>query len=107
MIDYVAIGRRIKKQRKKCKISQSLLAEKINVSVNYISKIECGRTKISLTRLDEIAGIIEISLESLIIGSSTASTDYFSHELSELIKDWPPSKRQKLYSLIEFYNNLP
>ena len=39
-IDYVAIGKRIQKFRRKLKMSQERLAEQINVSVPHMSNIE-------------------------------------------------------------------
>ncbi|MBQ9314010.1 MAG: helix-turn-helix transcriptional regulator, partial [Clostridia bacterium] len=45
MINYVAIGRRVKKFRLQANITQSTLAEKLGVSISYISQIECGTTE--------------------------------------------------------------
>ena len=41
-IDYKIIGKRIKERRKICQITQETLAEKLGVSVGYISQIERG-----------------------------------------------------------------
>lgn len=42
MINYVAIGRRVKKYRNQANMTQSELAEKLNISVSYVSQIERG-----------------------------------------------------------------
>ena len=40
MVDYVAIGRRVKKYRLQAKLTQSDLAEKLDVSVGFVSQID-------------------------------------------------------------------
>ena len=53
-IDYKIIGKRIKERRKICQITQETLAEKLGVSVGYISQIERG---IAHANLDTLANI--------------------------------------------------
>lgn len=55
MVNYAAIGQRVKKYRTKAHLTQSELAEALDVSTGYISQIECGHTQVSLNRLDSIA----------------------------------------------------
>ena len=57
-IDYKLIGERIKKIRKACGLTQEILAEKLNVSIGYISQVERGITKISLDLLAAISSIL-------------------------------------------------
>ena len=47
-MDYVAVGRRIRAQRKKLSLSQEELAEMVNISTVHMSHIETGYTKLSL-----------------------------------------------------------
>ena len=53
-IDYAAIGRRIRSARKKAKLTQEQLAEKIDVTPQHVSAIETGKTKLSLPALIRI-----------------------------------------------------
>ena len=39
-VDYKLIGSRIKAERKKLGITQEVLAEKLDVSIGYVSQIE-------------------------------------------------------------------
>lgn len=50
MMDYYAIGQRIRKIRKAHKLSQETLSERIGISVTHMSHIETGNTKLSLPR---------------------------------------------------------
>ena len=53
-IDYKIIGERLKKARLSKKLTQENLAESLNISIAYLSRIETGTTKINLKRLNEI-----------------------------------------------------
>ena len=57
-LDYTIIGERIKLARTKKKLTQENLAEKLDVSVPYLSRVECGDTFINLKRLNQICEIL-------------------------------------------------
>lgn len=57
-LDYTLIGERIKLARAKEKLTQEKLAEKLDVSVAYLSRIECGDAFINLKRLNQICEIL-------------------------------------------------
>lgn len=56
----------IRKIREFRNYTQDYLAAKLNISQNAYSKIELGYSSITLNRLINIAGILEISLVELI-----------------------------------------
>ena len=62
-IDYTSIGIRIAKRRKEAGIKQNILAEKIGISNNYLSGIECGNEKPSLEILIKICNIFHQMFE--------------------------------------------
>lgn len=100
MLDYKAIGRRIALYRKKAKITQGLLAEKLDVSDGYISQIERGTAKISLSRLDEISDILNIEIAYLLSDKSASSDSYINTEIYEIIKDWDSENVNILINLL-------
>ena len=53
-VDFKLIGKRIQEKRKELKKTQEDLAEYLDVSVGYVSNMERGTTKISLTTLVNI-----------------------------------------------------
>ena len=61
MIDYSAIGRRIKTARLSCGMTQEKLAEQTGLSLPHISNIETGHTKLSLPTMVEIANALSVS----------------------------------------------
>ena len=60
-LNYSIIGVRLKKARINKKITQQKLAEMLDVSVPYISRIECASTNLSLKRLSETSNKAQIS----------------------------------------------
>lgn len=88
MLDYKAIGRRIKYYRKQCGITQADVAERMHVENGYISQIERGVTQISLKRLGEMADILNVDIALLVSDTDYSSKTYAFSELTETIKNW-------------------
>ena len=84
-IDYVAIGERIKKARKEMNYTQECLAEKLEVSIGYISQVERGITKISLDLLGAVSSILKKDIAYFVSGSNISAENYL---LSEITADF-------------------
>ncbi|MDE5741385.1 MAG: helix-turn-helix domain-containing protein [Oscillospiraceae bacterium] len=67
-MDMIAIGGRIKAERKRLGISQERLAETVSVSPHYIYEIERGMKAMSLETLINIINALEISADYLLFG---------------------------------------
>lgn len=93
--DYNIIGKRIKAKRTAAHLTQEQLAEYLNISVAFLSRVERGSTAINLKRLTQIADILGISPAELLTGSNTNSKEYLKLEFSEVL-DKCNSKQQKL-----------
>ena len=65
MLDFKAIGRRVRYYRQKRGFTQEELAFMVHSSASYISHIERAVKKPSLEKLAEIAEAFEISIEEL------------------------------------------
>ena len=57
---------KIKILRKKLGISQFAMAEKLGISQNAFSKIELGKSELTLNRLYQVADILEMNVLDLI-----------------------------------------
>lgn len=98
-LDYKIIGERIRKARVDSNLTQENLAEKLDVSVAFVSRIECGTTHINLTRLSEICSILNIDEGQIINGVSTDSKNYLSDEFNELLKTCPKETQKLIYDV--------
>jgi transcriptional regulator with XRE-family HTH domain len=65
---YKQIGRKVAYYRRLRNLTQEALAQKINISTSYLSKIECGNypKSVSLSVLMAIAGGLNIELYLLL-----------------------------------------
>ncbi len=90
------LGRRIKKERLKRGITQEQLAEKVDISVNFMSLIENGRN-MSVETLANIAVALGVTVDYLLSDTVNVETDVISeqivHNLATLNED------EKLYFL--------
>lgn len=98
-LNYSIIGVRLRQARMDKKITQEQLAEKMDVSVAYISRIERGSTAINLKRLSELCSILEVSEGEILNGVSTDSQSYLSSDFNDLLKNCPPEKIDLIYNV--------
>ena len=73
-------------------MTQENIAEYLDISVSYVSRVERAAVKISLETLVRIAGFLDTSLACLIDGTITDRSDYLSGELAEVINGFSPAK---------------
>lgn len=100
-LNYIALGKRIKHHRKAANISQEMMAELIDKSVQHISNIERGHTKASLATIVDIANALNVSLNDLACDSLKNSGNSYSHEFSRLIKDCDEDTYRKINSAVK------
>ena len=103
-LDYNIIGERLKKARTDKGLTQEKLAEKLDVSIAFLSRIERGSSHISLKRLSQICDILQISEGSILNGSSNSSNSYLSSEFGELLKNTTPEKQKLIYKMAKVIN---
>lgn len=65
-MDYVKLGIQVKNARTKQGITQAKLAEMTGYSVQHISHVETGNTKLSVELLVELANALNVSLDQLL-----------------------------------------
>ena len=62
---YRNLGQNIKNRRKELGLTQQQLADKMNMSPNFVGKIEVAFSKPSLDTLIEIADVLETTVSDL------------------------------------------
>ena len=98
-IDYKIIGTRIKKERKSSKLSQEELAEILDISSSFQSRMERGATKISLDMLGRISEALNIPLSLLVTGVAESSVNFLDDELSSVTNDFNPTEKRLLLDI--------
>lgn len=74
-IDYTAVGKKIREQRNKLKITQEQLAEMCNISPSYIGHIERGSRSLSVNTAVQLCSVLGIGLDFLFLDSAKESDE--------------------------------
>lgn len=111
MIDYSSIGKRIQKIRRSRGITQETLAEKVNVSIPHISRIENGFSSPSLQTLVDICNVLGITIDNLMQDSLPAARPNMSRRLEAILADCSTAElafiENVLPALLREIRNLP
>lgn len=98
-IDFCIIGSRLKQARIDAGLTQQEMAEKTNLSVAFISRVERGTSHINLKRLSEFCSILHVSEGYILNGSSDEDAKYLYDEFNNILKKCSPEKQKLIYKL--------
>lgn len=98
-VDYSIIGLRLKKARLNSHLTQQELAEKMNLSVAYISRVERGSSHINLKRLSQFSSILGVSEGYILSGTSDSKDNYLYTEFNEVLQKCSPEKQKLIYNI--------
>ncbi len=101
VIDYDAIGMRIKIARIKAKITQEVLANESGFSTVHISNIENGNAKMSLASIIRIANALSVSVDELLCDNVVHSKHVFNKEAQEALADCSPYEIRILVDILK------
>ena len=101
-IDYILLGENIKKHRKSEKLSQSTLAEIVNVSVSYISRIECGKNHASLELLVNICEALGTTLAEVMTGNQGNFPEEYLIEFTQIMNGCTTDDKRLLIEICSY-----
>lgn len=99
MIDYRIIGQRIQKARMGLGMTQEVLAEKVQISTNYLSKIETGKERPNLEMLAKLSVAIDGSLAELLTGV-VEGRQYLQKDIADILSSCPAEKIRLIYDVV-------
>jgi len=106
VINYRLIGQRIKARRVERGLTQENIAEYLNISVSYVSRVERAAVKISLETLVKIAIYLEIEVAYLIEGTVIASIEYLHSDLAETISGFTAAQMNLLLDMAKIIKGI-
>jgi len=98
-LDFTIIGQRLKKARIDKDMTQENLAEKLDISVAFLSRVERGLSHVNLKRLSQICAILDISEGYILNGAASTSEQYLISEFNELLSNCSPEKQKLIYKI--------
>ncbi len=102
MINKSAIGKIIQKLRKDKNLTQEELAEKIDLSTNYLSKVERGLSVLNAEAFLKMADVLKFSLEDFGINTNSK----LDASKNELINKILSSSDKEIKAYSELLNTL-
>jgi len=110
-IDYVSLGKNIRKHRNSADLTQEQLAEVVGCSDRHIGKIENGQNIPSFDVIAAIADALNVGIDRLRHGDQPECTDYFIQELVALTEHFDGKDKlmaiamvKAIVSIIKEYN---
>ena len=109
-LDYRIISKRIKEARKLANLTQEELAEKIDISTNAVAKLEANLMTASLKTLINIANILNIDINYLLIDEKSKNKEDTSKDifLNSLISNLSEKDKDLIIHIInglKIYSN--
>ena len=92
-MDYITLGRNIRKFRLLRSMRQEDLAVQCNCGNSHIGQIENGRGIPSLEMTVKIANALHVTVDQLITESYVNPEKVYLKEISERLEDYPVAKK--------------
>lgn len=101
------MGARIADARRSHHLTQESLAEMLDVSIKHISAVERGKSSLSLEKLNELCGILDVTLDYLVTGSSLILTSSaLPKSILEILQSQDPEEIELFMEYVRLYQRL-
>lgn len=100
-MDAQKVGRRIQEVRKSRGLTQSELAQMIDLSTKYISNIECGFKTPTLHTFVAIANVLQCDANTLLGDVLDVSTGQESNHVSKRLSSLPVEEQRRILQVVE------
>ena len=102
-MDKLTMGDRIKETRKKRGLTQEQLAEKLDISVEYVSQIERGMKIPSMQIFIKLVEALDVSADYLLRDIVSTRNLYSDKQIASKLERLTPKQRVALEALIDTY----
>ncbi|APM40173.1 helix-turn-helix domain-containing protein [Clostridium kluyveri] len=85
-MNYIALGKRIREERLKLRLTQEKLAEDVDVSSSYVGQIERGEKSVTLDTLIRITKRLGVTVDYLLKDSVNMENDNFIDQIKQLLQ---------------------
>lgn len=100
-IDYVALGKRIRDERKRQHLTQEQLAELADISESFMGHIERGGRVLSVETLIKLANALDLSVEYIVCGEYNYQPGALPSELHEALARMSDRQRKVFLSIMK------
>lgn len=100
-IDYIALGKRIRAERRKQDLTQEELAELADISDSFMGHIERGGRILSVETLAKLANALHISIEYIVCGEYNYQPSVLPDEIHKALSKMSDRQRKVFLSMME------
>ena len=100
-MDLKTIGKNIRKYRVMKKLRQEDLAERADLSINYVGAIERGEKIPALETLITIINVLEVSADMVLCDVLNTGYMVKNSMLTEKLEKLSPEERSRIYDVID------
>ena len=101
MVDYGLIGKQIKMHRLQADLTQEVLAEKCNLTIEYLSKIENGKVHPTIDTLANICELLAFDMSELFSGVIVGLVNYRNEDIVNYYQKCSPEIKPIAIDLIK------
>lgn len=91
-LSYQLIGKRLRAARKKRNLTQEQIAEKVDLSAQHISGIECGSAPVSLPALVRLCNALDTTPDEILMDNLKQATPIYLRDVAEVFSDATPDE---------------
>lgn len=93
-MDRKILGKRIRNERLRLKMTQEQLSEKINVTASYLGAVERGEKSMTLEKLVDLINVFDISMDYMLSDFISANKENTDNDIWELLNNMNNHQRR-------------
>ena len=108
-MDYKRLGKRIREERLRLKLTQAQLAEDIDISDTYMGAIERGERSLTLDTLVRLVNRLGVTIDYMLSDAVSDSDSNIMEQLKQIMDGHPLERKQMavnvLRTLFSYFEN--
>ena len=108
-MDYKRLGKRIREERLKLKLTQAQLAEDIDISDTYMGAIERGERSLTLDTLVRLVNRLGVTIDYMLSDAVSDSDSNIMEQMKQIMDGQPLERKQMavnvLRTLFSYFEN--
>lgn len=99
-MDYNALGKRIREERKRLNLTQAELAEAIDISDTYMGAIERGERSLTLDTLVRLVNRLGVTVDYMLSESVSDNDSNITEQFKQIIDGQPMNRKQMAIQIL-------
>lgn len=100
-MDYKALGKRIREERLKLRLTQEQLAESIDISNSYMGQIERGDRSLTLDTLVNLVNRLAVTVDYLLQENVNTDNNTYISQFNQLMDGRDSKERQMALDVLK------